>query len=149
MLKNTHEGSTFIVRGGEKQRPWCDQCKRLLHTKETCWKLNGKPPPKRKSNDPIPGEKPTHFKQASHIRGSNLPRNLLPSQRNKQMITLENSDSLLLLMITLGSLGCSLYKKNLMLHLLSNFFIKWFTHNFKLRSGFFAEISARNFLIKI
>ena len=23
---------------------WCDYCKKTNHTKETCWKLNGKPP---------------------------------------------------------------------------------------------------------
>ena len=23
-------------------RPWCDHCKRMGHTKETCWKLHGK-----------------------------------------------------------------------------------------------------------
>ncbi|KAI5426398.1 hypothetical protein KIW84_031992 [Lathyrus oleraceus] len=24
--------------------PWCDHCKREWHTRETCWKLKGKPP---------------------------------------------------------------------------------------------------------
>ena len=24
-------------------RPWCDYCKRPGHTKETCWKIHGKP----------------------------------------------------------------------------------------------------------
>ncbi|XP_075508773.1 uncharacterized protein LOC142545460 [Primulina tabacum] len=26
-----------------KGRPWCDHCKRPGHTKETCWKIHGKP----------------------------------------------------------------------------------------------------------
>ncbi|XP_073057369.1 uncharacterized protein [Primulina eburnea] len=26
-----------------KARPWCDHCKRPGHTKETCWKIHGKP----------------------------------------------------------------------------------------------------------
>ncbi|KAH9763107.1 protein kinase domain-containing protein [Citrus sinensis] len=26
------------------KKPWCDFCKRAWHTRETCWKLHGKPP---------------------------------------------------------------------------------------------------------
>ena len=42
------ESSTLVSRGtdsdGEKQRkPWCEHCKRSWHTKDTCWKLHGKP----------------------------------------------------------------------------------------------------------
>lgn len=45
------EGSALVTRSadldndkrGGKQRPWCDHCKRPWHTRETCWKLNGKP----------------------------------------------------------------------------------------------------------
>ena len=53
------EGSALAVkgqytnasRGGQpntsnqkrNNRPWCDQCKKLGHTKETCWKLHDKP----------------------------------------------------------------------------------------------------------
>lgn len=54
------DGSALIVRGPhsntskasqpsthafqkKSNRPWCEHCKRTGHTKETCWKLNGKP----------------------------------------------------------------------------------------------------------
>ncbi|KAI5413347.1 hypothetical protein KIW84_057807 [Lathyrus oleraceus] len=30
--------------------PWCDHCKHELHTRETCWKLKGKPPKWKKKN---------------------------------------------------------------------------------------------------
>ena len=26
-----------------KMRPWCDDCWKLGHTKDTCWKIHGKP----------------------------------------------------------------------------------------------------------
>ncbi|XP_019056073.1 PREDICTED: uncharacterized protein LOC109115911, partial [Nelumbo nucifera] len=57
MLKNVsetkteNEGSALVARGvdldgekrGGKQRPWCDHCRKPWHTRETCWKLHGKP----------------------------------------------------------------------------------------------------------
>ncbi|KAG6507002.1 hypothetical protein ZIOFF_032337 [Zingiber officinale] len=56
MLKNIPEskpemeGSALAVRGAEfegnrqgKQRPWCDYCRKPWHTRESCWKLHGKP----------------------------------------------------------------------------------------------------------
>ena len=56
MLRNSNgtrmqeaESSALVARGHEpegekKKRPWCDHCRRPWHTKETCWKLHGKPP---------------------------------------------------------------------------------------------------------
>ena len=43
------EGSTLATRNLDEGRrsdkvPWCDHCKREWHTRETCWKLKGKPP---------------------------------------------------------------------------------------------------------
>lgn len=40
----------FVGNGGEENRknPWCDHCKKLWHTRETCWKIHGKPPGKKK-----------------------------------------------------------------------------------------------------
>ncbi|KAI5396454.1 hypothetical protein KIW84_062607 [Lathyrus oleraceus] len=43
------EGSVLATRNLDEGRrsykvPWCDHCKREWHTRETCWKLKGKPP---------------------------------------------------------------------------------------------------------
>ena len=49
---NTTEGSALVVQRNHRQGgdskphkgiPWCDFCKRPGHTKETCWKIHGKP----------------------------------------------------------------------------------------------------------
>lgn len=38
------EGSAIVERGPPKKgRGWCDHCKCLGHTKETCWVLHRKP----------------------------------------------------------------------------------------------------------
>ena len=43
------EISTLSVRGVEsegerRKKPWCDYCKKFWHTRESCWKIHGKPP---------------------------------------------------------------------------------------------------------
>ncbi|XP_058771890.1 uncharacterized protein LOC131645231 [Vicia villosa] len=43
------EGSALATRNLDEEKrvdkvPWCDHCKREWHTRETCWKLKGKPP---------------------------------------------------------------------------------------------------------
>ncbi|KAG5219081.1 Retrovirus-related polyprotein from transposon [Salix suchowensis] len=53
------EGSALVSRASswdsrKKGRPWCDHCQKPGHTKETCWKIHGKPSnwkPSRLSND--------------------------------------------------------------------------------------------------
>ncbi|RVX20874.1 hypothetical protein CK203_002528 [Vitis vinifera] len=57
------ESSALAVRGNpfnnndhkpKKERPWCDHCRRPGHTKDTCWKIHGKPAdwkPSRFAND--------------------------------------------------------------------------------------------------
>ncbi|KAJ1416489.1 Gag-polypeptide of LTR copia-type [Sesbania bispinosa] len=43
------EGSAMAARGNQprpsqkKNRPWCDHCKKLGHTKDTCWIIHGRP----------------------------------------------------------------------------------------------------------
>ena len=32
------------------ETPWCDHCKKPWHTRETCWKLHGKPSNWKKNN---------------------------------------------------------------------------------------------------
>ncbi|KAK3037893.1 hypothetical protein RJ639_032123 [Escallonia herrerae] len=49
------ENSALVVKGNEydndkKKRPWCDHCKKSWHTRETCWKIHGKPLNWKKKN---------------------------------------------------------------------------------------------------
>ncbi|KAK3004629.1 hypothetical protein RJ639_019506 [Escallonia herrerae] len=49
------ENSALLVKGNEydndkKKRSWCDHCKKSWHTRETCWKIHGKPPNWKKKN---------------------------------------------------------------------------------------------------
>ena len=39
----------------EKDRLWCDFCNKPRHTRETCWKLNGRPPQKGNKGGPKSG----------------------------------------------------------------------------------------------
>lgn len=36
--------------GHRNSRPWCDHCKRLEHTKDTCWEIHSKPPHLKQSD---------------------------------------------------------------------------------------------------
>ncbi|XP_073062852.1 uncharacterized protein [Primulina eburnea] len=45
-----NDTSALVSRGTDpgynlekKKKPWCDHCKKAWHTRETCWKLHGKP----------------------------------------------------------------------------------------------------------
>ena len=57
---STIEGSALYTHNSSqdnklrKGRPWCEHCKNPSHTKETCWKIHGKPAdwrPNRARND--------------------------------------------------------------------------------------------------
>ena len=43
-----HGGETFQPNdqrlGKRGDRPWCDHCRKWGHTRDTCWKIHGKPP---------------------------------------------------------------------------------------------------------
>ena len=39
-LHPQNQQDTLINKGG---RPWCDHCAKPGHTKDTCWKIHGKP----------------------------------------------------------------------------------------------------------
>ena len=43
---NISRGKFPITTKGEmqKDKQWCDHCNKPYHTKETCWKIDGKPP---------------------------------------------------------------------------------------------------------
>lgn len=34
---------TSNVQWNRSNQPWCEHCRRTRHTKETCWKIHGKP----------------------------------------------------------------------------------------------------------
>ncbi|XP_075490971.1 uncharacterized protein LOC142529341 [Primulina tabacum] len=38
------ESHAYAANAPRKSRPYCDQCRKLGHTKDTCWKIHGKPP---------------------------------------------------------------------------------------------------------
>ncbi|XP_075515435.1 uncharacterized protein LOC142550082 [Primulina tabacum] len=47
---SANDTSALVSRGNDpgynldkKKKPWCDHCKKAWHTRETCWKLHGKP----------------------------------------------------------------------------------------------------------
>ncbi|XP_074354956.1 uncharacterized protein LOC141693695 [Apium graveolens] len=46
--KSVFESPALVFKGAEpdgerRKKPWCDHCKRPWHTRETCWKIHGKP----------------------------------------------------------------------------------------------------------
>ena len=41
--RTTETSALFTRENEEKKKPWCDHCKKYWHTKETCWKIHGKP----------------------------------------------------------------------------------------------------------
>ena len=49
------ESSALVSKGSDsdgdrRKKPWCDHCKKPWHTKETCWKIHGKPQNFKKKN---------------------------------------------------------------------------------------------------
>ena len=40
---STNKATTYQRGPGEKPRVWCDHCNKPRHTRETCWKIHGKP----------------------------------------------------------------------------------------------------------
>lgn len=70
---NPTESSALAARGSQNQpsnnqsrkggRPWCDHCRKLGHTKETCWKIHEKPADWKPSR--AHGDKKSRGNQAS------------------------------------------------------------------------------------
>lgn len=49
------EASTLVSRGSDadgnrRRKPWCDHCEKPWQTRETCWKIHGKPTHMKKSD---------------------------------------------------------------------------------------------------
>lgn len=43
MLRSSSVDDQATKKSDEKAKVWCDYCKKPRHTRETCWKLHGKP----------------------------------------------------------------------------------------------------------
>ncbi|KAI5442653.1 hypothetical protein KIW84_011620 [Lathyrus oleraceus] len=70
------ESSALTTRNLDKVRrsdkvPWRDHCKRERHTRETCWKLKGKPPNWKKKNGRA-------FQASNSDQGKQPPLSLFP-----------------------------------------------------------------------
>ena len=47
----TNGGRTTPKRSDEKPHVWCDHCNKPRHTRDTCWKIHGKPTNWKGSHD--------------------------------------------------------------------------------------------------
>ncbi|KAI5418366.1 hypothetical protein KIW84_042851 [Lathyrus oleraceus] len=94
------EGSALPTRNLDEGRSdkvlWCDHCKREWHTRETCWKLKGKPPNWKKKTD-----------RAFHASNSDQGQQPPPSQFP---LTTEQLDRLYKLLES-PTLSCSIATK--------------------------------------
>ncbi|XP_073016671.1 uncharacterized protein [Primulina eburnea] len=55
-----------------KKKPWCDHCQKAWHTRETCWKLHGKPPGWKKRSEKAL-QTVTEISQETPINSGQLP----------------------------------------------------------------------------
>ena len=51
LAAGTNGGRTTPKRFDEKPRVWCDHCNKPRHTRDTCWKIHGKPTNWKGSHD--------------------------------------------------------------------------------------------------
>lgn len=63
--QQTVEQSALLAKGEKKDDRWCTYCNKPRHTREKCWKLNGKPQSKDWNNN-----KGTSKPQANHVSQS-------------------------------------------------------------------------------
>ena len=49
-LNTIQDGNLGLPKGGENESRWSDHCNKPRHTRETCWKLHGKPPSRAKDS---------------------------------------------------------------------------------------------------
>nr|DAD26587.1 TPA_asm: hypothetical protein HUJ06_028055 [Nelumbo nucifera] len=97
MEKSTAGGESSALAAQNQQqsrkggRPWCEHCRRPGHTKETCWKLYGKPAdwkPKTAAEKEIRGNIAGSSKQLANFSKEELDglRRLLQSQQNPPIV---------------------------------------------------------------
>ncbi|CAM8884674.1 unnamed protein product [Rhodiola kirilowii] len=68
------ETSALFVRGSEeKKKSWCDHCKKLWHTKETCWKIHGNPAGFKKKSERVFQATVSETPQEDQINSGQLP----------------------------------------------------------------------------
>ncbi|RVW15393.1 hypothetical protein CK203_082650 [Vitis vinifera] len=49
-LNTIQDSNLGLPKGGENESRWSDHCNKPRHTRETCWKLHGKPPSRAKDS---------------------------------------------------------------------------------------------------
>nr|DAD41760.1 TPA_asm: hypothetical protein HUJ06_016083 [Nelumbo nucifera] len=89
------ESSALAARNQQQPRkggrPWCEHCRRPGHTKETCWKLHGKPAdwkPKTAAEKEIRGNMAGSSEQLANFSKEELDglRRLLQSRQNPPVV---------------------------------------------------------------
>lgn len=57
-------------QGDRRKKPWCDHYKKPWHTRETCWKIHGKPPHLKKRTDGRALQTVADSSQEHHVKSS-------------------------------------------------------------------------------
>ena len=93
--KSDPEASALVLRnssldsdGERKKKPWCDHCKKPWHTRETCWKIHGKPPHLKKRSDGRALQTVTESPQENQV---SLSTNPFTKEQLEQLYTLFES----------------------------------------------------------
>ncbi|XP_073295853.1 uncharacterized protein [Primulina huaijiensis] len=88
--------------GDKKKKPWCDFCKIFWHTRETCWKIHGKPPGGKSPRPERALQTMADPSQEHFINSGQSPftkeqieqlLNLLPSSQDKSSCTFVHNGS--------------------------------------------------------
>lgn len=101
---STLESSTLNINAYESSssqsakrnnRPWCDHCQRLGHTRNKCWKIHGKPLDWKSSKASRDGKAlNTTVSDSSKPIGASSESKLFTKEQLEQLISLINSSQL-------------------------------------------------------
>ena len=89
-------------KGDRRKKPWCDHCKRPWHTRETCWKIHGKPLHLNKRPDGRPdGRAMQTVTNNSQEHKVNLSTNSFTKEQLEQLYNFSNLHNSLLILLVL------------------------------------------------